>query len=70
MGFHSFNLHPFYIVPSAPIFTHPCTVLSQDTQQQTPPSTAPVWHLNQVFWTSKTQQNMPSLCKLPIQGHL
>eukprot|EP00957_Ditylum_brightwellii_P207473 15353134-Ditylum_brightwellii.AAC.1 len=63
MGFCSVESHPFYIVPSASSFSHYHTALSQNTQQWIPPSTAPIWDLNLVFWTSETQQNMHSLCQ-------
>eukprot|EP00957_Ditylum_brightwellii_P181025 13790587-Ditylum_brightwellii.AAC.1 len=53
-GFHILDSHPFFIVPSPSSFTYPCVVLSQDAQQQTPPSATPFWALNPVFWTSKT----------------
>eukprot|EP00957_Ditylum_brightwellii_P101380 7726496-Ditylum_brightwellii.AAC.1 len=66
MGFCSIDLHPFFIVLSASSFTHSCTHLLQNAHQQIPPSTAPIWDPNPVFWTSKTQQNMPSLCQLSI----
>eukprot|EP00957_Ditylum_brightwellii_P110467 8424800-Ditylum_brightwellii.AAC.1 len=46
MEFHSIDSHPFYIVPSASSFTHPRMSLSQNAQQQTPPSTAPVQDSN------------------------
>eukprot|EP00957_Ditylum_brightwellii_P050473 3827704-Ditylum_brightwellii.AAC.1 len=38
-----------------PSFTHPCMALSQDVQQQIPPSTAPIWDSNPVLRTSETQ---------------
>eukprot|EP00957_Ditylum_brightwellii_P138709 10573131-Ditylum_brightwellii.AAC.1 len=65
MGFCSNDLHPFFIVPSESSFTYPHTALSQSAQQQIPPSTTPIQDSNPVFWTSKTQQNIPSLCQLP-----
>eukprot|EP00957_Ditylum_brightwellii_P045846 3478377-Ditylum_brightwellii.AAC.1 len=69
VGFCSFNLHPFFIVPSASSFTCPHTHLSQNAQQWIPPSTTPVQDLNPGFQTSETQRNMPSFCQLPIGGN-
>eukprot|EP00957_Ditylum_brightwellii_P104102 7930522-Ditylum_brightwellii.AAC.1 len=54
MVFHSNDSYPFYIVLSASNFTHSHIALSQNTQQQIPPSTAPIKDLNPVFQTSKT----------------
>eukprot|EP00957_Ditylum_brightwellii_P033716 2555754-Ditylum_brightwellii.AAC.1 len=54
-------------VPSVACFTYPCMALLKDVQHWTQPSTAPDCDSNQ-FRTFKTQQKMPILCQLPIQG--
>eukprot|EP00957_Ditylum_brightwellii_P120411 9186955-Ditylum_brightwellii.AAC.1 len=65
MGVCSIDSHPFYIVPSASSYTHPC---HKAHSNEFSPSTAPIRYSNLVFQTSETRQNMPSLCQLPIQG--
>eukprot|EP00957_Ditylum_brightwellii_P085354 6493385-Ditylum_brightwellii.AAC.1 len=42
---------------------------SQSTHQQTLPLTAPIQDSNPVCQSAETQQNMPSLYQLPIQGN-
>eukprot|EP00957_Ditylum_brightwellii_P068629 5210379-Ditylum_brightwellii.AAC.1 len=56
------------MVLSASSFTHPCTALSRNAQKQTPQSTTPIQDSNPVFQTSKTQQNLSSLCQLTTPG--